>query len=94
MRGQFKRMVQNTVPTPNLAFRRFRTCDRKKVYENMAADWQAVAHIKANGKDFYPDFELRPYECTYCGSIHVGHSNTPKSTEARMRAQEQSVSAQ
>ena len=87
MSGRLKRMVQNTVPTPNMAFRRFRTCDRKKVYENMAAGWKAVQYIKRNGNDLYPDFELRPYECEFCGKIHVGHSNTPKCTEARLKAQ-------
>lgn len=78
-----RRMVRNTVPTRNEAYRRFRTCDRKKVYRDFVSGWLAVAYIQANGNDIYPDFELRPYTCEYCGKIHVGHSNTPKANERR-----------
>jgi hypothetical protein len=85
-RCKIKRMVCNTVPVGNIAFQRFRTCERKKVYPDMKAGWSAVNFIKANGNDPYPDFELRPYECKYCGNIHVGHSNMPKTSEARLRA--------
>lgn len=82
---QFRRMTQTTVPTRNDAYRRFRTCDRKKVYPSMEKGWDAVHHIKRNGNDLYPDFELRPYTCEFCDRIHVGHSNTPRSSESRLR---------
>lgn len=83
--GQLKRMVQNTVPTRTGAYRRYRTCDRKKVYPDMETGWRSVRYIQSLGKDLYPDFELRPYVCDFCGKIHVGHSNMPKSSEARLR---------
>lgn len=86
-RGELKRMVHNVAPTRNEAWRRFRTCDRKKVYPDMEAGWRTVRYIKANGNDLFPDFELRPYVCEFCAKIHVGHSNTPKSSEVRMRQQ-------
>ena len=87
-RCKIKRMVCNTVLVGNIAFQKFRTCDRKKVYTDMKAGWSAVNYIKKNGNDPYPDFELRPYECHFCHQIHVGHSNMPRSSEARLRAQE------
>jgi hypothetical protein len=85
-RCKIKRMVHNTVPSGNIAFQRFRTCERKKIYADMKAGWSAVNFIKKNGNDPYPDFELRPYECKYCGQIHVGHSNMPRTSEARLKA--------
>ena len=87
-RCKIKRMVCNTVPVGNIAYQKFRTCDRKKVYPDMKDGWSAVNFIKANGNDPYPDFELRPYECHYCHQIHVGHSNMPRSSEARLKGQE------
>lgn len=84
-RGRIKRMVQNTVPTRNEAWRQYRTCDRKKVYPDEEAAWRAVRSIIANGNDLYPDFDLRPYRCDFCALIHVGHSNTPRVTEQRIR---------
>ena len=86
MHARIKLMIHNTVETPPVAYRRFRTCDRKKVYADMQAGWNAVRSIQRNGNDPYPDFELRPYECEFCHKIHVGHSNTPRSSEARMRS--------
>lgn len=98
--GQFKPMVHNTVPTPP-KFRQYRTCDRKKVYGSkadlpgaMKIGWGAVKHIQKNNNDSFPDFELRPYVCEFCGEVHVGHSNTPKSSEARMREEAAKHSAQ
>jgi len=85
-RCKIKRMVHNTVPLGNIAFQRFQTCERKKVYVDMKAGWSVVNFIKKNGNDPYPDFELRPYECRYCGQIHVGHSNMPRTSEARLKA--------
>ena len=87
MSGVLRRMVHNTVETAGVAYRKYRTCDRKKVYRDMEAGWGAVQSIQRNGNDLYPDFELRPYVCEFCHKIHVGHSNTPRSTEARIRAQ-------
>ena len=85
-RCHIKRMVHNIVPLGNIAFQRFRTCERKKVYIDIKAGWSAVNFIKKNGNDPYPDFELRPYECKFCGKIHVGHSNMPRTSEERLRA--------
>lgn len=85
-RERIKRMVQNTVPTHHDAYRRFRTCDRKRVYRDFESGWKAVQSIQANGNDHYPDFELRPYTCDYCGKIHVGHSSAPRVTEQRIRS--------
>lgn len=86
MLGHIKRMIQDTVQTNHVGYRKYRTCDRKKVYDDMETGWRAVHHIQKNGNDQFPDFELRPYDCEFCGQIHVGHSNTPKSSEARVRA--------
>ena len=86
MSTSIKRMIQDTVGNAGVAYRRYRTCDRKKVYRDMEAGWQAVQSIQRNGNDPFPDFELRPYTCAYCHRIHVGHSNTPKTSEARIRA--------
>lgn len=88
-----RRMVHNTVPTGSTAYRKHRTCDRKKVYPSMEKGWDAVRHIQQNGNDHFPDFELRPYECSYCQEIHVGHSNTPRSSESR-QDQRSALSAQ
>lgn len=82
---EIRRMEQVTVPTAHLAYRRHRTCDRKKVYDSEEAGWAAVRYIQHNGNDPFPDFELRPYLCIFCGQIHVGHSNTPKSAETRLQ---------
>lgn len=87
MMGQIKRMVQTSITTNHTAYRKHRTCDRKKVYESIAAGWGAVHHIQKNGNDPFPDFELRPYVCEFCNQVHVGHSNTPKSSEARRRSE-------
>lgn len=78
-------MDWNVAQTRHTNYQEYRTCKRKKVYANKGAGWAAVRHIQKNGNDPYPDFELRPYQCDFCGAIHVGHSNTPKSSEARMR---------
>lgn len=88
MSGTIKLMDRNTVPSPS-AYQRYRTCDRKKVYPSMEAGWRAVKYIQHNGNDRFPDFELRPYLCAFCGRIHVGHSNIPRITEQRLKAESQ-----
>lgn len=70
-----------------LAYRKYRTCERKKVYPSMEAGWGAVANIQSNGNDAFPDFELRPYTCDFCDKIHIGHSNRPRSSESRLRSE-------
>lgn len=85
MNPPIRRMFHNTIVTKPIAYRRHRTCDRKKVYGSMPEGWGAVRHIQRNGNDLYPDFELRPYVCEFCGEIHVGHSNTPRSSELRAK---------
>lgn len=85
MPGQIKLITHNTVSSNPAPYRRYRTCDRKKVYDSMDQGWGAVRHIQKNGKDLYPDFELRPYECEFCHQVHVGHSNMPKSSEKRTK---------
>lgn len=87
MHTTLRRMVQNTIATPS-AYQKFRTCSRKKVYPSLPAGWAAVRHIQRNGNDPFPDFELRPYTCVFCNQIHVGHSNTPKVIEHRLRSQD------
>ena len=82
----FRQTVNDKTPIACVAYRQYRTCGRKKVYDSMGAGWGAVRHIQKNGNDQFPDFELRPYVCEFCNQIHVGHSNTPKSTEARLAA--------
>lgn len=76
----------NPRDVPVVAYRKYRTCDRKKAYPNMESGWNAVRSIQRNGNDPYPDFELRPYVCAFCHQVHVGHSNTPRSSEARLQA--------
>lgn len=87
--GSLRMMIQTTVPSEGVTYRRYRTCDRKKVYPTSAAGWAAVRHIQKNGNDQFPEFELRPYTCEFCHKIHVGHSNTPKSSEARSHGEVQ-----
>ena len=85
MVSQIRLILHNTVTTLPTAYLRHRTCDRKKVYGTVQEGWAAVRHIQRNGNDLYPDFELRTYMCEFCGRIHVGHSNTSKSSEAQQR---------
>ncbi len=85
MAVRFKRMVHNLITTRSTAYIMHQTCDRKKAYKTLEDGWDAVHHIKNNGNDKFPGFELRPYECPYCGKIHVGHSNRPRSTEEQLR---------
>jgi hypothetical protein len=73
----FKPMVQNTAPYNQNAYHRYRVCQRKTQYRNMAAANAAVQDIKDNGMDARPGMELRSYFCEYCSTYHVGHACKP-----------------